>query len=60
MQPDFVFLSETAVVCVEMKLDARCSVDQVLKYALIGLAVELHDECAKTHRLAILGPGQIL
>lgn len=63
VQPDFVFLSETNVVCMEMKLDARCSVDQVLKYALLGLAVEIWKEqsvghhVAMRHHLAILGRG---
>jgi hypothetical protein len=57
VQPDFTFLSDDDVVCMEMKLDARCSVDQILKYALLGLAVELREKKTKTHRLAVLGRG---
>lgn len=55
MQPDFVFLSETDVVSIEMKLSAKCCVDQILKYALLGLAVELDKGHTEQHHLAILG-----
>jgi hypothetical protein len=55
MQPDFLFLSRTDVVCIEMKLSAKCCVNQVLKYALLGLAVELHEKQSKRLHFAILG-----
>jgi hypothetical protein len=57
MQPDLVFLSEAEVVAVAMKLGARCSMRQVLKYALRGLAVELQAGEPRKHYLALLGPG---
>ena len=59
MQPDFLFISEGEVVSIEMKIKSKCSVDQVLKYALLGLAVEIQQEAPKEHYLVLLGSGDI-
>jgi hypothetical protein len=59
MQPDFLFISEEEVVSIEMKIKSKCSVDQVLKYALLGRAVEIQQGKQKEHYLVLLGPGAI-
>jgi hypothetical protein len=58
-QPDFLFVSDAEIVSIEMKVAAKSSVDQVLKYALVGLAVELQQGRPKEHYLALLGPGDL-
>ena len=55
MQPDFLFISSEDVVSIEMKIAAKCSIDQVLKYALLGIAVEAKEGCQKHHYLGFLG-----
>lgn len=55
MQPDFLFVSEAKVVSIEMKVKAKCSVDQVLKYALLCLAVEIKQGQQQEHYLILLG-----
>jgi len=57
MQPDFLFVSEKEVVSIEMKTGAKSSVSQVLKYALLGLAIELKQKVSLQHYLLLLGPG---
>ncbi|MDD5228626.1 MAG: hypothetical protein PHN45_09260 [Methylococcales bacterium] len=57
VQPDILFNSETQTVAVEMKIGAKSSLNQVLKYALLGLAVELQQKCEKEHFLVFLGKG---
>ena len=57
MQPDFLFVSNEACVSMEMKINAKCSVKQVMKYALLGLAVEDKDAVLRSHYLIILGKG---
>ena len=57
MQPDFLFMSEAEVVSIEMKIKAKCSIDQVLKYALLGLAVEIEQNRQKEHYLVLFGKG---
>ena len=57
VQPDFLFNSETQTVALEMKIGAKSSIDQVLKYALLGLAVELQQKCVKEHFLVFLCKG---
>jgi hypothetical protein len=57
MQPDFLFISSREVVSIEMKIAAKSSIDQVLKYALLGLAVEAKEGCQKRHYLGFLGVG---
>ena len=56
-QPDFLFTSDAEVVSLEMKVGAKCNVSQVLKYALLGLAVELRFCETRRHHLALLGVG---
>jgi hypothetical protein len=57
MQPDFSFISEGSVVSIEMKVEAKCRIEQVLKYVLLGLAVERKQERQKEHYLILLGTG---
>lgn len=57
-QPDFLFESAAEVVSVEMKIKAKCSIDQVLKYALLGLAVEHERKAQRNHFLLLLGKGR--
>jgi hypothetical protein len=59
MQPDFLFISEGEIVSIEMKIKSKCSVNQVLKYALLGLAVEIKQKARKEHYLVLLGSGNI-
>lgn len=56
-QPDFMFTSESDLVSLEMKVGAKSSVSQVLKYALLGLAVELRAGAPREHYLGFLGEG---
>jgi len=58
MQPDFLFVSKAEVVSMEMKVNAKCDIDQVLKYALLGLAVETQQKVEKGHYLVLLAPGE--
>lgn len=55
-QPDLVFLSDRELVSFEMKVKAKCTIEQVLKYALLGLAVELKVG-RRDHFLVLLGSG---
>jgi len=56
-QPD-LFSSTTDVVSIEMKLNAKSSIEQILKYALLGLADEIVSAREKQHYLAFLAPGE--
>lgn len=57
VQPDLLFLSGEQTVAIEMKLGAKSSITQVLKYALLGLAVELVRKRELQHHLLYLGVG---
>jgi len=57
-QPDLLFTSERDVMSIEMKIGAKCSISQVLKYALLGLALELRFDRTMTHYLLIMGAGE--
>jgi hypothetical protein len=57
-QPDLFFTSPAEVISVEMKIEAKSTVDQVLKYALLGLADEIASGRQKSHYLTYLAPGQ--
>jgi|SRR5882672_188910 len=59
MQPDLLFISDMEVAAVEMKVGAKCSVEQVLKYALLGLAVEMRVNEKREHHLVLLGSGNL-
>lgn len=56
-QPDILFTSEAQTVALEMKVGSKSSLTQVLKYALLGLAVELQLGSEKEHFLGFLGAG---
>lgn len=61
-QPDLLFISESSVVSIEMKIKSKSSLEQILKYALLGLAIENQDRKSKErylkkHYLLLLGPG---
>ncbi len=57
MQPDFLFISNNEVLSIEMKVAAKSSIDQILKYALLGLAIEIKEDSCKDHYLGFLGAG---
>jgi hypothetical protein len=58
VQPDFLFTSDKELVSIEMKVGAKSSISQVLKYALLGLAVEMYAGQHKSHYLGFLGFGE--
>lgn len=58
VQPDVLFASDAELVSLEMKVGAKSSVSQVLKYALLGMAVELCVGSARHHYLAFLTNGK--
>src|SRR4029077_3191124 len=55
VQPDFLFVSHGDVISIEMKTKAKSSIKQVLKYALLGLAVEMKLLSQRKHHLGFLG-----
>jgi hypothetical protein len=56
IQPDFLFRTEDNTVSVEMKIDSKCSAEQVLKYALVALAVEIDGGGRRMqHSLIVMG-----
>ena len=57
VQPDFLFLTDDTTVAVEMKIEAKSSVTQVLKYALLALAIERNAGRKMQHFLIFLGPN---
>lgn len=60
VQPDVLFTSETDVVSIEMKIGSKCTVEQILKYALLGLAVEIkRGKQPLRHYLILLGSGSL-
>jgi hypothetical protein len=57
-QPDFLFTTAEGTFSLEMKIDSRSSVQQVLKYALLALAVELKQGNKQMkHSLVFLAKG---
>jgi hypothetical protein len=56
-QPDFLFITGDRSVSIEMKIGAKSSIKQVLKYALLALAVEQFDGVKREHLLLFLGSG---
>lgn len=62
MQPDFLFTSEEAVVSIEMKVTSQSSIDQVMKYALLGFVLEKQEQEQqhKQHYLMLLGRGSFM
>ena len=58
VQPDLFFLSEKDVVFIELKVSARSSIDQVLKYASLSLAVDKITGVNHEHHLIFIGPDQ--
>jgi hypothetical protein len=57
VQPDFLFISDDTTASLEMKIGAKSSVEQVLKYAFLALAVEQQQDKKMQHILAFLGVG---
>jgi hypothetical protein len=57
MQPDFSFIADDTTVSIEMKIKAKSSVSQVLKYCLFCLAVETRDKKIRSHYLGFVGKG---
>lgn len=56
-RPDLLFVSAAEVIAVEMKVAAGCSLREILEYALLDLAVELHVGDPRRHYLVLLGRG---
>jgi hypothetical protein len=59
VQPDLLFTTEGNTVSVELKIKGKCSVSQVLKYALLGLAVELKRGSAMDHAFLLVGSREL-
>jgi hypothetical protein len=55
-QPDFLFLAPDKCVAIEMKIKAKSDIEQVLKYALLALAVE-RKEHSRENFLLLMGKG---
>jgi len=55
IQPDFCFRSKSSVVSLEMKINAKSSINQFLKYLLLGLADEMSSKHKKEHYLGFIG-----
>jgi hypothetical protein len=56
IQPDFCFRSASSLVSLEMKITAKSSIEQFLKYLLLGLADEIASKHKKEHCLGFIGP----
>ena len=57
VQPDLLLTTEGNTISIEMKLGAKCGISQVLKYALLCLAVELRGGSRMNHALVLMGRG---
>ena len=57
MRPDLLFISDIEAVAMEIRLESSWSLTQVLEYALMALAVELHLGAPRRHCLALVGAG---
>lgn len=57
MQPDLLFVSDIEAVAMEIRLGRRWSLTQVLEYALMALAVELHLGAPRRYCFALVGTG---
>ena len=55
-QPDFLFLAPDKCVAIEMKIKAKSDIKQVLRYALLALAVELNEHRRRENFLLFMGP----
>lgn len=60
IQPDLLFTTADQTISVEMKLKAKSSVTQVLKYLLLSLATETHVKSKKDHQLIFIGPTKFV
>lgn len=55
MRPDLLFVSEIEAVAIEMRQGAEGSLTDVLRHALLGLAVEMYVGAPRRHCLALVG-----
>jgi hypothetical protein len=55
MQPDLLFISDVEAVAMEIGLGCEWSLAQVLEYALMALAVELHLGAPRRYCFALVG-----
>jgi hypothetical protein len=55
VQPDFFFIGESSSIALEMKIGAKTSLDQVMKYGLLALGLEQAQEKEMKHSLIYLG-----
>lgn len=54
-RPDLLFVSEVEAVAIEMRQATEGSLTDVLRHALLGLAVELHVGAPRRHCLVLVG-----
>ncbi len=54
-RPDLLFVSEIEAVAIEMRQEAEGGLTEVLRHALLGLAVEMYVGAPRRHCLALVG-----
>jgi len=57
-QPDLFFMGDRSVVAIELKAGSKSSIDQALKYSLLGLAADVKSGSDHQHYLGYIAPGQ--
>ena len=57
VQPDLLFNSAKTTIALELKIGAKSDLRQVMRYALLGVAVEMHERREKEHHLIFMGVG---
>jgi|TARA_Y100000294_G_C8519841_1_gene322413 hypothetical protein len=56
-QPDLFFAGRTSNVCIELKLSAKLSLEQVLKYVYLNMLEQQHSGTSKQYFLLFMGRG---
>ena len=56
-QPDIFFEYKQELVSIEMKINEKSSIEQFIKYCLLGLAYEKYYDVRYSHYLAFIGKG---
>jgi hypothetical protein len=56
-QPDVFFVGEKSLVGIEMKINAKCSVEQVIKYACLFHFASLQNTKLNNFHLVLVGPS---
>ncbi len=55
VRPDLLFVSEIEAVAIELRQEAEGSLTDVLRHALLGLAVEMYVGAPRRHCLVLVG-----